>query len=167
MPISMEMLQARIKDFAKTISSQPLGLAKHLPHPDSIHTSCISNVEKFLKNNGGSARYGWYFLYRTSAKYGDYLIATYHAVWHNPQDLCLVDVTPFHPEEKHRPISPGGNLLFLVDDVSKPISVGNLLIPHPSRFYPIGNNAQLVEYTKSIQKEEYAYYEQQYGLHFE
>jgi len=165
LPITLDQLQSSINQFASMISMQPLGLIRHQPSSDALPTNCLSNAQNFQKKNGGDIRYGWYFLHRMSPEYGDYLIATHHAVWQNPENTSLIDITPFHAEEKHHPIAPGGELLFLVDDKAQPIKVENLLIPRPSYYYPIGNNPKIAEYVKNLQNNELQYYKQQYGLY--
>ena len=159
-------LNSAIKRFAATISQQLIGLVLHRPYANAVHTNCISNALVVFEKYGGKVRFGWYFLFRTSLKYGDYLIATHHAVWHNPTDRKLVDVTPFHPEEKHRPISFGGDLIFLVDDKAQPYETGKYVIPLPSRFYAIKDDPGIQEYVASLQHEEYELYNRDYGSSF-
>lgn len=159
-------VHASIKQFASTISQQPLGLAHYRPHSDAIPTNCIANVHSFVEMHGGQVRYGWYFLFRHSLDNGHYLIATHHVVWHNPFDHTLVDVTPFHTEEKHRPIIQDGDPLFLVDDKAQPFKTGNLVIPLPLRFWAMGNELKIQGYVSQLQREEYESYNQEYGSSF-
>ena len=160
-------LQQGIEEFASKISDQPLVQALHRPDANAKHTNCIANVLTIKEELGGSVCYGWYFLYRMSPEFGDYLIATHHAVWHNPNDLNLVDVTPFHPEEKHRPrITPNGDLLFLADDKAQPIYIGNIILPLPSHFYPLRRDSKLEKYISKLQRDEYEFFNKKYGTEF-
>jgi hypothetical protein len=164
MKLTAKELQKGIKIFASKISNQTLGLAYYRPDNDAKHTNCIANVFSVKKKLGGDVRYGWYFSHRQSVKFGHYLIATHHAVWHNPNNLTLVDVTPLHTEEKHRPITQNGNILFLVDDKALPIEKGNMILPLPSRFYPLGSDPIIRNYAIELQNKEYEYYNNQYGI---
>ena len=74
-----------------------------------------------------------------------YVIAVHHAVWHTPNGY-LIDITPFHPEPKHRPLSSGGDVLFLVGDRAMPVTTGRLVAPRPSRFYPLSADERLITY---------------------
>ena len=118
--LTERQVQEAIANFAKTISSQPLGLAHHRPDPAALHTNCVANALAFAEKHGGQVRFGWHFLFRMSPDFGHYLIATNDAVWHNPVELQLVDVTPLHTRRKHQPVTQDGDLLFLVDDDAKP-----------------------------------------------
>ncbi len=167
MAITEHELQQGIKEFASKISDQPLGLAHHRPDASAKHTNCIANALAVREKYGGSVCYGWYFLYRMSPVFGDYLIGTHHAVWHNPNDLTLVDVTPFHPEEELRPIiTPNRDLLFLVDDKAQPISIENIILPLPSRFHPLRPDSELESYIAKLQREEYEFYNKKYSTEF-
>jgi hypothetical protein len=82
-----------------------------------------------------------------------YLIAVHHAVWHSPPGQ-LVDVTPLHDDPKHQPISPGGDVLFLVDRNAQPIAAGVTVGPRPSRFYALDADERLVAYVRGLQDAE-------------
>lgn len=112
MRITEDELGKGIRGFSTKLSSQPLGLAIHQPAVGALASNCISNAMNVKRKDGGEVRYGWYFIHRFSPQYGNYLIATHHAVWHNPKNTQLIDVTPYHEDEKHRPYSPGGNYFF-------------------------------------------------------
>ncbi|MBV1790790.1 hypothetical protein KQ940_22235 [Marinobacterium sp. D7] len=157
-------LNEGIKRFATSISQQQLGLAIYRPVPSALHSMCIENAKKISELKGGSIRYGWYFFHKISPAYGDYLVATHHAVWHNPDTLLLVDVTPFHPDKNHHPIAPGGDVLFLVDDKAKPFEKEQKIIPRPSLFYALGVNDELLEYVTKLQMDEYEYYSRTFGI---
>ena len=126
----------------------------------------MANVQLVQYKHGGTVRYGWYFLHRLSIEFGDYLIATFHAVWQEPVNLKTIDVTPYQIEKKHIPIFQNGELLFLLDENIKPIEYNNMIIPLPSRFYPLSSSPKLISYIKSLQINEFSYYKQQYGLIF-
>ena len=66
----------------------------------------------------------------------------------------LVDVTPLHDDPKHQPISPGGDVLFLVDTSAQPIAVGVTVGPRPSRFYALDADERLVAYVRGLQDAE-------------
>ncbi|MCG8432991.1 MAG: hypothetical protein MJA83_03040 [Gammaproteobacteria bacterium] len=166
MALTSSELNRAIKEFSREISDQPLGLALHRPHPNAQHTNCIANALAVHKGYGGGVVYGWYFLHRFSIEFGDYLIATHHAVWHNPSDLSLVDVTPFHPEQKHKPITQDGDLLFLVDDNAQPFRTGKFVVPLPSKFYAAKPWESLIKYVEKLQREECESYNELHGSSF-
>ena len=159
-------LQQGIKKFASNINDQPLSLVSHRPDTSAKHTNCIANVLAKKEKYGGSICYGWYFLHRMSTEFGDYLISIHHAVWRNSSDLTLVDVTPFNPDEKHRPIAPNGDLLLLVDDNAQPICIEDTILPLPSRFHPLRSDSELENYITKLQREEYEFYNKEYGIVF-
>jgi hypothetical protein len=112
--------QELLKRFASTISQQPMGLVAHVAEPWAQPMQCLQNVVHKIQRDGGRAIFGWAFLDRRSPQYGDYLIATHHAVWCASGSTVGVDVTPFHENPRHRPYSPGGSVLFLLDDAAQP-----------------------------------------------
>ena len=73
-----------------------------------------------VKQDGGTGRFGWTFHLRIAPSLGAYLFVTHHAVWHAP-DGRLVDVTPFHHDLRHHPLTENGDVLFLVDDAAQPV----------------------------------------------
>ena len=160
-------LHDSIKEFAISISNHPLGLAYHRPHPNARHTNCIANAVSVKERYGGQVCYGWYFIHRLSIDFGNYLVATHHAVWHNPDNFMLFDVTPFHPEERHQPITENGDLLFLIDDNAKPFhTMNNLIVPLPLRFHAIKPESGIQNYVAELQRKEYETYNQAYGSSF-
>ena len=165
MALMASELHCAIKEFAFTISDQSLGLVSYRPHSGAKHTNCIANALDVQDKYGGEVRYGWYFSHRMSEKFGDYLIATHHAVW-QMEDLVLVDVTPFHPETKHQPITQSSDTLFLVDDKSQPFRRENLIVPLPLRFYVIKHDPALQNYIQKLQQKEYESYNRLYGSSF-
>lgn len=148
-------LRKQIEIFAKTISRQQLGLASHRPEKWGQPTRCFENVERKVQQDAGRAQFGWMFHHRHVADHPDldYLIAAHHAVWHAPSGN-LIDVTPFHPEMKHRPISPGGDVLFLVDDNAAPLITDRLMAPLPSKFHPVSSDDRLLSHVQRLSQEE-------------
>lgn len=155
-----------LKEFAASISDQSLGLAYRRPHPNALHTNCIANVLAVREEYGGQIRYGWHFIHRMSLEFGDYLITTHHAVWHNPADLTLVDVTPFHLEKKQQPITQDRDLLFLVDDNAEPFRTNKMVVPLPLRFHAIKADPAIQSYVTKLQHREYETYNQVYVASF-
>jgi hypothetical protein len=90
-----------IERFARTISGQPLGLAKYAPEPWADIRLCFENARRKAEQDGGQARFGWMFQHKlVEAIPGlGYLIAIHHAVWRAPSGY-LFDVTPLHPTRK-------------------------------------------------------------------
>lgn len=167
----MALTGAQFKDavesFARTISKHKLGLAIHRPDPDAQPTNCVANALAAQEQRGGQIRYGWYFHLRYALQFGDsYLIAIHHAVWHDPSDCNLVDVTPFHSEELHHPFTQNGNVLFLLDPNATPLVKDDKVIPLPSQFFPASQNTEFGAYVKRLQKEEYDSYNKLHGTDF-
>lgn len=148
-------IQPHLTSFARTISQEPLGLALYRPPPWAAATFCFQNTKRQAEGHNGRALFGWMFHHRVVADIPGpgYLIAVHHAVWHAPNG-GLVDVTPFHDDPKHRPISPGGDVLFLVDTKATPITDGFLIWPLPSRFQPLGIHEPLIAHVRHLQEEE-------------
>lgn len=163
MDISIQEKDKAIADFANTLSMQGLMVILHTPLPDAQQTHCMENVLSKIKESGGRTQFGWTFNHRTSTRFGHYLFATHHAVWVNTENI-LVDITPFHHDPLHHPVTVNNNLLFLLDDNAKPIAKEQYDIPLPLKFYAIESNLKLKEYIKSLQEKEYAYYENTYGI---
>lgn len=152
--------------FVASLSDQPCGLAHYRPHPEAAPVNCISNVKAVVDAYGGAVRFGWHFVHRVWKEHGDYLVATHHAVWHNPDDLSLVDVTPFHPDQQHHPVTSGGDVLFLVDDNAEPYRTGDLVVPLPLRFYAAKADPALKAYVATLQREEFMSYNAEFGSTF-
>ena len=146
-----------INKFARTISSQPIGLAHHHPEKWAYAGHCFANVMKKVQQDGGRARFGWTFqggVISDSPELG-YLIATHHAVW-NAQDGSISDVTPFHANAKPF-CAPTGEVIFLVDDRAEPVVIGNnMFAPLPLQYFALSDNERLVNYIeqKKIKEEE-------------
>lgn len=80
-------------------------------------------------------------------------MATHHAVWH-ALDGSLVDVTPFHPDDCHHPITAHGSVLFLVDRSALPTRHGLLDMPLPLNFFPITESEDMRLYVQKLTVEE-------------
>ena len=158
-----DILFNAIESFAKSISKEAFGLVYYRPDKESIATNCTTNVIHYVEKCGGSAIYGWYFGHRESEKVGNYLIATHHAVWRAP-DGILIDITPFHEELKHQPLTNQGSVIFQVDTNAEPIKQGKLLIPRPLKYYAIGKSKELDEYMDTLIAEEVKYYKENFGI---
>jgi len=91
------------------------------------------------------------FNHRTSIQFGNYLFATHHAVWLNRQN-ALIDLTPFHHNPLHHPITKNNNVLFLLDDNAEPLKKGEYIIPLPLKFFAINNTLLLQNYVKELKK---------------
>ena len=109
-----EDLDQAINAISKTISKEDLILILNIPDSIAIPTNCFSNVLSVQTNYGGKSKFGWTFFHRYSETNGDYVIVSHHAVWLSPSNF-LVDVTPFHSEIKHQPITKDEKVLFLPD----------------------------------------------------
>lgn len=162
--MSLLYLDTAIENFATTISKQVLGHVYHRPDPASYPTYCINNVLGYIQINGGRIRYGWTFHYRTNEDFGDYLFATHHAVWQG-LDGYLIDVTPFHQDVKHHPITNDGSIVFLVDDLAQPLKKDNKIIPLPLKFFAIQNDAELEKYLDRLRKKEMRDYIDNHGIY--
>ncbi len=146
-----------INAFAGSLSNQALGLAHHHPEKWAEHTKCFANAMRKVQISGGRVQCGWTFSHRLTPHIPNtpgYLMATHHAVWHSPNG-SLVDVTPLHPDPKHRPFRPNGSVLFQVDDAAEPVSVKNYLAPLPLLFYPLSQDPSLLNYVKSLNQKEH------------
>ena len=151
--ITYEDRQEAIEGFARSRKANILGLAYYRPDPNALPTHCIQNVSNKVDQDGGAAKYGWTFHHRVNPDFGDYLFATHHAVWHNPNGT-LIDITPFHKEKKHQPITSDGDVLFLLDESATPIEVGNLRLPLPLIYFPIKANSKILDYIKKLTEQE-------------
>lgn len=166
MPLTESQRDVAILAFSKSVSEFAPGLVVHRPSPLAQPTDCIANVLDTVAVHGGRIRYGWYFQHRYSPDHGDYLIAVHHAVWHDPSDESLVDVTPFHSDELHRPLLKHGSVMFLFDPHAYPIKKDNKVIPLPLRYFPIGSDPDLVAYVESLQQQENHQYNAEHGTDF-
>ncbi len=133
-----------------------MGLAHYRPQSWATNGRCFENAQRQAHVHGGRALYGWMFHYRivTDIPGPGYLIAVHHAVWHAPPDGRIVDVTPFHADIKHQPITQNGDVLFLVDMNALPRSVGSAVVARPSKFYAVGSDKLLIAHVQRLQTEE-------------
>lgn len=147
-------LRPVVERFMQQRGAGPAGLARYMPEPWAKVIECITNVLSKVERDGGQAVFGWTFMPRFSPDHGCYVVATHHAVWHSPTDLALVDVTPFHPEERHRPSCSGGDTIFLVDESALPHRRGRVLSPLPLCFLPVAPEPALDTYLQLLAREE-------------
>jgi hypothetical protein len=153
-------VQELLRRFAATICRGPLGLVDHTPESWAEPMHSIKNVLRKLKGNGGRALFGWVFLDRESAQYGPYLIAAHHAIWSAEGSSVGTDITPFHADPKYRPYSPGGSILFLLDEAAQPKTIGKATAPLPSRFFPAAEDPNLLAYVEDLNNQEQTHYQQ-------
>ena len=132
-----QIIIAKIDLIAKSISTQQLGLVHHCPENWAKPIRCFENAAHKASINGGRVQFGWTFHHRQVEHIPGpgYIFLTHHAVWHSPSE-ALVDVTPY-PLQKHRPISPSGSTLFLIDDMAQPIINGKIIAPRPLQFFAV------------------------------
>jgi hypothetical protein len=154
-PATEQTVQHHLETFARTISQGPLGLAYYRPQAWAETTRCFENARRQAAEHGGRALFGWMFHHRVVADLPGpgYLIAVHHAVWHAPTGR-LEDVTPIHQDPKHHPITPGGDVLFLVDTEARPVVSGQRVAPKPSRFYALSADAALIAHVDGLQAAE-------------
>lgn len=139
-----------INRVARSIGDGPMGLAHHRPQPWALPSSCFDNVQEMVRRNGGRGLSAWMFHPRMRPSVGRYVVATPHAVWHNPHDGSLVDVTP-HPDELHAPIIQRGGVLVLIDSGADPVFIDDgVFLSPPLRFFAIGDSPTLAEYVSQL-----------------
>jgi len=152
--VTMLDLRPHLKEFAQAISSQQLGVVRYSPEKWATSLKCIENASLKVEQNDGRVQFGWIFNYRVITKTSNlgYLIAIHHAIWHAPNGH-LIDVTPFHSDPKHHPIAINdGSVVFLIDDNAAPIVTQHTISPLPSKFHPLGDNEELIEYVQQLRK---------------
>jgi len=117
---------------------------------------CFHNVRRKVEREGGRPRYGWMFLPRRIEELPgeEYLIAVHHAIWNAP-DGTTVDVTPFHDDPKHHPVTVDGSVLFLLDGDANPRIIRDALATLPCKFFAIGDDAGLAVHVRDLRREEY------------
>lgn len=157
--MTLQEIVVHVVTFAAEFSSAPVCQAFHRPESDAEIMQCFENVRRKVARDGGNGLLGWMFHYRQVADIPGpgYLLATHHAVWHAP-NRSLIDVTPFHPDEKHRPITAAGNVIFAIDEsaVPKTVSVQGAPVPLglPSRFYALDGDPRLSRHLAKLRSEE-------------
>lgn len=159
MPTEQELIQ-KIQESAHKISSGPLFQAHHQPEAEARPSSCFHNVWAKVDKDGGTILFGWTFKHRVNRDYGEYLVASHHAVWCAP-DNTLIDVTPF--TNNHHPYISGNNVIFLVDKSAHPVERKNLLVdgdhvnlkaPQPSKYFALNYSHELKEYVNKLAEKE-------------
>jgi hypothetical protein len=148
-PIKMEEINA----IAKQISTGPLGLAYHQPESWAEVANCFANSWRKVELSGGRTIYGWTFHSRMKEGVGDYIFVTHHAVWCRP-DGRLVDVTPFHDDPKHHPLTQDGSVLFLVDFKAEPVVRGAVTAPLALRYFARTPSTEIEEYVRQMNEKE-------------
>ena len=143
----------RLQEFAKTISSGAFGLVKHQPEPWAEPMMCFRNLQTKVARDGGRAVNGWVFQAK-GAEFGEYFIATHHAVWLAPNGTFL-DVTPFHSNENNHPLSENGCPYYLIDDDARPATVRAVPFALASKFFPATNSPVLMAYVKTLTRKEH------------
>jgi len=135
--------RANIDAFARQIGGQGLGLVEYRPEDGMSPTMCFGNVVRKIARDGGRARYGWMFQVKhpEHLQEAEYLNAIHHAVWNGP-DGQLIDVTPFHVEARHHPVTQNGSIVFLWDPEAEPVGAGDALVTLPIKFFPTGPGEQ-------------------------
>lgn len=143
-----------IKKFALTISKQSLVCVPHLPEAWGEPKQCYQNVNKKIQKDGGHIKYGWIFNLRTVSHINQrYLIAEHHVIWHNQNDQ-FINVTPFHDNPFHHPITFENTLPFLIDDEAPFVEIYQIIAPQPSKFYAMGDDERLIQHVQRITRKE-------------
>jgi hypothetical protein len=155
MAITQQQFADAVNRFAAVTTGGTPGFVPHRPEDWASHTNCFQNVREKVRLAGGSGEVGWMFLHRMSPRFGDYVVATHHAIWCSPGNE-LADVTALHPEIKHQPFRTATGILFLGDPKAQPRLIEHEIAPLPSRFFPIGKDPSLAEYVKGLQRRESA-----------
>lgn len=146
----------QLETFAKTISSQSLGLVYYQPEEWAQQSRCFENAAQKTKCSGGRPQTGWMFHSRQVLQLPDqpgYLIAVHHAVWRSPNG-DLIDITPFNTEQKHQPLTVDGSVLFLMDDTATPITNNKIFAPRPSQFWALSENEEMAQYVSQLASKE-------------
>ena len=143
----------KVQEFAAEIGSASLCQAFHQPEKKARPSCCFQNVWDKVDRDDGNILYGWTFNHRINAEYGEYLMATHHAVWCR-SDNKLIDVTPFTDDPKHHPIDSGNYILFLVDELAHPVENEIVLAPLPIKFFALSESRELKDYLAKISLKE-------------
>ena len=143
----------KVQEFAAEIGSDLLCQAFHQPEKKARPSCCFQNVWDKVDRDDGNILYGWTYNLRINAEYGEYLMATHHAVWCAP-DNKLIDVTPFTDDPKHHPIANGNYILFLVDELAQPVENEIVLAPLPLKFFALSDSLELKAYLDKISVKE-------------
>jgi hypothetical protein len=103
---------------------------------------CFANVDRKVKECGGTVRFGWHFLQVPVGAAPGILTAVHHAVWESPEKE-LIDITPFVAKGLVCRASDG--VFFLADDkatVLKPVGY-EIGVSRPSKFFALGRTAKV------------------------
>lgn len=146
---------AKLDAIAAKISCHPIGLVPHRPESWARTGLCYENVRHKVEAAGGRAVYGWMFHSRIVAArlHTGYVIAANHAIWCAP-DGIVIDVTPFHTEEKHQPLTSSGHVLFFMDESATPLRQGQAIAPRPSSFHALSDDPELLRYVEHLNQRE-------------
>lgn len=98
-------LTPALREFCASISSAEPVFVTSIPVPRAATSFCFENVERRVREKGGSVAYGWAIWHMP----GLYFEAEHHAVWRNKFGN-LIDVSPQMGGRKR--------LLFLPDDAA-------------------------------------------------
>lgn len=151
------MTKDDINSFAYSISKQQIGLVPSIPENWARQRMCFYNVYEKIEMAGGRIQFGWIFNLRRSAKVlwnPGYIVAIHHAVWHELSTGRLFDITPFHDDMLHHPLTENNNVVFLLDDNAKPVVANSAHIPLPSKFHTLDESKEMAEYIDSLIQQE-------------
>lgn len=153
------MNKADINAFAHSINKQTkIGLVPYAPESWARQTMCFYNVYEKIEKSGGRVQFGWMFNLRRAAKIlgnPEYVIAIHHAVWHELSTGRLFDITPFHNNAFHHPLTDNNDVVFLPDDNAKPIMVNRVHISLPSKFHSLGESKEMAAYIEFLIEDEH------------
>ena len=138
-----------IQRFATEIGGEQLGLVHHRPEPWAQPSRCMENVLDKIERDDGGGVFGWTFHLRFAEGLGHYLLATHHAVWHSP-DGSLIDVTPFHADRRHHPITERSSVLFLIHRSATPVQRGQVNVPLPLKFFAVTETKEMRAYVSQM-----------------
>ncbi len=152
----MDNIERSINAFATQLSCIKPGLVPHRPELWAKHTCCIENVILKCERGGGGAAFGYYFVNRLSKEHGQYLSATFHAIW-IAEGRKLLDITPRHPSEFHWPIAPNEHsIIFALHMTAVPYRTANKrhYAPLPSKYFPVDDSPSLRSYLEELTAKE-------------
>lgn len=152
-PASQRDVKVAINLFAETIGGDPPGLVVKQPVAGVTFQGCIDNVLKVITERGGNPIFGWTFQLCMSQQYGEYLVATHHAVWQRP-DGALVDITPLSGRAAADPIMIGSSVLFSFSEHAEPKRIGRYVVPLPLRYFAITDSTETHVYVETLRAEE-------------
>jgi hypothetical protein len=148
----MQVTMAQVEEVRAKAGGGPAALALHMPEPWAQVLTCFDNVDNKVGLAGGRRRLGWTFHFRREPGVGLFAWLTHHAVWEHP-DGTLIDVTPFHENGQHHPVTDAGAVLFQAEDSAEP-AVGGRPCSLPMRFFPVGSDERVAHYVKELNRQE-------------